>query len=40
MVDKIIKKVWVNKKNKQKLITIPKSSKIKAGDYVEVKKVE
>ena len=40
MEDKLITKVWVNKSNKQKLITIPKKSKIKCGDYVEIKKIE
>ena len=36
---KIIQKVWENKQNKQKLITIPAKSKIKKGDYVEIKKI-
>ena len=36
---KIICKVWVNKSNNQKLITIPKNSDINEGDYVEVKKI-
>jgi hypothetical protein len=36
---KIISKVWENKANKQKLVTIPAKSKIKAGDYIEIKKV-
>jgi hypothetical protein len=39
-MEKIIVKVRENKKNEQKTITIPKSSKIKCGDYVEIKKVE
>jgi len=37
---KIIQKVWKNKANKQKLVTIPARSKIVAGDYVEIKKVK
>lgn len=37
---KIIRKVWKNKSNNQKLITIPKNSNIEEGDYVEVKKVK
>jgi len=40
MENKIIVKVWVNKANQQKMITIPKKCEIKKGDYVEVKKVE
>jgi len=39
MDKKIISKVWQNKKNKQKLITIPSKSKIQPGDYVEIKKI-
>jgi len=38
--EKIIQKVWKNKKNNQKLVTIPKESEIKEGDYIEIKKVE
>ncbi len=38
--DKIIVKVWKNKLNNQKLITIPASSDIEEGDYVVIKKVE
>jgi len=38
-MEKIIKKVWRNKGNGQKLITIPKISNIKEGDYVEIKLV-
>jgi len=38
-MNKIISKVWVNKNNKQKLVTIPAKSKIQNGDYVEIKKV-
>lgn len=37
--EKLILKVWENNINKQKLITIPKKSKIKTGDYVEIKKI-
>jgi len=37
--DKLILKVKENK-NKQKRVTIPKESKIKGEDYVEVKKHE
>lgn len=40
MEERIIVKVRENKRNKQKTITIPKNSKIKCGDYVEVKKVK
>jgi hypothetical protein len=36
---KEIRQVYVNKVSKQKLITIPKKSKINGGDYVEVKKL-
>jgi hypothetical protein len=37
--EKIIAKVWTNKGNNQKLITIPKDCKIKDGDYVKVEKI-
>ena len=37
---KLIVKVYKNKKSNQKLITIPKNSEIKCGDYVEVKKIK
>jgi len=40
MNKKIIVKVWMNKGNKQKLITIPKDCDIKDGDYVEIVKVK
>jgi len=41
MVDKkIIGKVWKNKGNGQKLITIPKDCDIEEGDYVKVEKVK
>lgn len=33
---KVILKVWVNKSNGQKLVTIPKNSDIEDQDYVEV----
>lgn len=36
----IIQKVWKNKSNNQKLVTIPKNSNIEAGDYVKIKKIE
>ena len=36
----MICKVWVNKGNSQKLITIPKKSKIKKGDYVKIKLIK
>lgn len=35
---KIIRKVWKNQRE-QLLITIPKDSGIKDGDYVEIRKV-
>jgi len=38
-MERIIKRVWLNKSNKQKLVTIPKDSEIHEGDYVEIKKV-
>lgn len=37
---KIIMKVWKNRFNKQKLVTIPKDCNIKEEDYVEIKKVK
>jgi hypothetical protein len=36
---RIIQKVFLNKSNGQKSVTIPKKSKIMAGDYVEIKKI-
>ena len=36
----LIKKVFELKYTKQKLVGIPKDSKIKAGDYVRITKVE
>jgi hypothetical protein len=35
-MNKIIMKVWKNKNNNQKLITIPKDCDIEEGDYVEI----
>jgi len=40
MEEKIIVKVRESKTTKQKTVTIPSNSKIKKGDYVEVKKVK
>lgn len=40
MEEKIIMRVWENKGNKQLSITIPKRSRIRKGDYVEIRKVE
>ena len=37
---KTIMKVWKNKYNNQKLVTIPKESGIEEGDYVEIKKMK
>ena len=36
----IIVKVWRNKGNNQKFVTLPKNSKINEGDYVEIRKVK
>ena len=36
----IIQKVWKNRGANQKLVTIPKKSKINEGDYVKIKKVK
>ena len=36
----IIKKVWKNKHNNQKCVTIPQKSDIEEDDYVSIKKVE
>ena len=36
----LIRQVWSNKLNNQKLVTIPKKSNIKKGDYVEIKKLK
>ena len=35
----IIVKVWKNKLNNQKLVTIPQKSDIEEGDYIRIKKV-
>jgi len=32
------RKVWKNKGNNQKLVTIPKDSDVEAGDYVWIEK--
>ena len=40
MGEALIKKVWRNKGNNQKLVTIPQDSEIEDGDYVSIKKVE
>jgi hypothetical protein len=37
---RIIRKVWTRKTTGQLLITIPSDSGIKAGDFVEIKKVK
>ena len=40
-MERLIVKVRINKKTKQKSVTIPKEAKeIKEGDYVEIKKLE
>lgn len=39
MDKKIIRKVWINKSNGQKLITIPSTEKIQNGDYVIIQRV-
>ena len=40
MKDKLILRVYGNKKTKQKLVCIPKKIKeIKIGDFIEIKKV-
>lgn len=36
----IIAKVWLNKGNGQKLVTIPKDAKIEEGDHVRIEKVK
>lgn len=36
----VIKKVWRNRANNQKLVTIPSTSPIIEGDYVEITKVK
>lgn len=37
---KVIMRVWRNKFNKQKLVTIPKDCDIEEGDYVKISKVK
>lgn len=32
----IVRKVWMNKGNSQLLVTIPKDSNIKVGNYVKI----
>lgn len=39
-MEKIIVKVRINKKTKQKSVTIPKDCDLKEGDYVEIQKVK
>ncbi len=40
MENKLILRVYENKKTKQRLVTIPKKIKeIKTGDFIEIKKV-
>lgn len=36
---KFVGKVWQNKTNKQKLVTIPSKEKISNGDYVTIQRV-
>jgi hypothetical protein len=40
MENVVIAKVRENKYSKQKIVTIPKASKIKKGDYVKIEKIE
>ena len=40
MKEQIIQKVWENKSNKQKAVTIPKDSGIEKGDHVIIRKVQ
>lgn len=37
---KVIRKVWLHKGTNQKIVTIPKDSEIKQGDYVKIEKIE
>lgn len=37
---KILRKVWVNKGNGQKLVTIPKFCDIEEGDFIWIEKKE
>lgn len=36
---RIKRKVWVNKSNGQKLVTVPKDSDIDKGDFVWIEKI-
>ena len=38
-IKRIIQKVWLNRLNGQKLVTVPKDCEIKEGDYVEIVKI-
>ena len=40
MPKQLIQKVCQNISNGQKIVTIPKSSEIEPGDYVQIKKIE
>ena len=40
MAKEIIRKVYKNKSNNQKLVSIPPKEPIEEGDYVKIKKVE
>lgn len=40
MGEVIIRQVWKNNKNNQKLVSIPNKCEIKEGDYVSIKKVK
>lgn len=37
--ERIIRKVWVNKSNGQKLVTIPKDCDIESGEHIEIKRL-
>jgi len=37
--EKIIQRVWENKGNKQKLVTIPKDCEINTGDIIQINKI-
>lgn len=36
----IIAQIWEAKKKKQKFVTIPKDSDLKAGEYVEIRRLK
>lgn len=38
-MERIIKRVLINKSNKQLLVAIPKDCGLKPGDYIEITKV-